>query len=80
MINEFLFAPPNCDDRCAKVVRMGNVMNQVNAFGLQPFVNLTLQGLQVGSLEYLHFHSARFSGDPAVVKRELPLPSERIVP
>ncbi len=44
---------------------MGNVMNQVNAFGLQPFVNLTLQGRQVGSLEYLHFHSATLQWRPS---------------
>lgn len=43
---------------------MGDVMNQVNAFGLQPFVNLTLQGQQVGSLEYLHSHSATLQWRP----------------
>jgi hypothetical protein len=44
---------------------VGNVMNQVNAFGLQPFVNLTLQGRQVGSLEYLHFHSVTLQWRPS---------------
>ncbi len=42
---------------------MGNMMNQVNAFGLQPFINVTLQGLQIVTLKYLHFHHQRFIGD-----------------
>jgi hypothetical protein len=44
------------------------MMNQVNPFGFQPFVNITLQGLQVVALKYLHFHQQRSSGDLPVVK------------
>jgi hypothetical protein len=44
------------------------MMNQVNPFGFQPFVNVTLQGLQVVALKYLHFHQQRFSGDLPAVK------------
>jgi hypothetical protein len=47
---------------------VGNMMNQVNPFGFQPFVNVTLQGLQVVALKYLHFHQQRFSGDLPAVK------------
>jgi hypothetical protein len=39
------------------------MMNQVNPLGFQPFVNITLQGLQVVALKYLHFHQQRFIGD-----------------
>ena len=70
-LNQSLLAPPDRDDRCAEVFRVGDMMNQVNPFGLQPFVNVTLQGLQVASLKYLHLHQQRFSGDLAVVKSEL---------
>jgi hypothetical protein len=46
------------------------MVNYADAFGLQPFVNLTLQDSHVAALKYLHFHQQRSIGDLAVVKSE----------
>ena len=62
-------APPDRNEHHADVIRVRHMVNLRNAFLLQPVVNLSLQGPEVVTHEYFHFHLATIP-----LKRLIPQP------